>query len=87
MRVIKLDAVFVGKITYVIAMVVCEISQHVLKTGRRQEILLPESKLLTVIGGRIRVQDHGDVFGFILGRNRVGIAACIEFFEIKLVGR
>ena len=47
---------------------------------------MPQAQLLAVLAGIIGIQHHGDVFGIVLRRNRLGIIPGVELLQVKLVG-
>ena len=83
MRIVELEHVVRGK---VIHRQTVPLAEHILETGRGQEILLAQAQFLAVLGGVVGIQHHGDVLGLVLHRHRGGIVAGVETLQVESVG-
>ena len=86
MRVVELEAVLLGEVLQFAAVLTAPVAHRILQAGRCEEVLLPQPKFATVVGIRVRIQNHRDVLGLILGGDRICITARVEFLEIERVG-
>ena len=87
MGIVQLEAVALGKRAEIALIDHHPAFDHVLQAGRSQEILLAQSQYLAVLAGIVRIEHHGDIFGFVLGGNRLGIVAGIELAQVEGVCR
>ena len=86
MGVVQLEHAFFREAFKVRAMVAPPAPDHILQAGRGEKVLLAQTQFLAGFAGVVGIEHHGDLFGEILLRDRVGIAAGVEFLKVEFIG-